>query len=144
MVSFCSHVSMRETKNVKHLGLSLQMEGLCVPVFHPEGWGLMACDSVLSAMLGHTQILKTITFIPEAPCLDLYFLFCFSVNRTHPQGRCHMYYVVSDLYDSCVTETIPIPPLGPKFALSICFSAHGIERIVLKYHFPKIVLYLNA
>ena len=93
-------------------------------------------------------------------CLQLYF----SVNKTHPQWKCHVYFIVYILGAGFSNEeTMPNYPLDPypieyflieKFTFTLqkvlvqaclkrCF-VHRTETIVTRQHFSKIVLYLNV
>lgn len=106
--SWCSQISSRESSNVKHTGFLFKGRR-CVPGFCLDSWEWMlltAWWSVLSTDItesGHTWIPQTITFVyPRLfSALYLYLEHAFSVNKTHPYERCHMYftkaYVISVL-----------------------------------------------
>lgn len=84
----------RDNQEGEACGLVSAMGGM-EPVFHPEAWEwmwLITWWPLLSVGPGITQISQTIMFITDSPSLDLCLERCFSVSRTHPLGRCHMYF----------------------------------------------------
>lgn len=70
-------------------------------VFKPflplEGWEwihLEAWQPTLSVGSGYIWLFQMFVFIQDSSYLDLYLVYCFSINRIHPYVRCHIYITI--------------------------------------------------
>lgn len=82
--SLCTLISMRETRNIEHTGLSLQQKAAYLLL--PESWGWILFTAwwpVQTVGPDHSCIPHTTVFIPDSS-LDLHPEHYFSVTRTHP------------------------------------------------------------
>lgn len=87
--SLCSEVSTRETRLLKTQGcLSSKQE-----MFSCQEAGMDVVNSLVTCAIYRARLYlipQILMFVPEASSLDLCGEHRFSVNRTHPHGRCHM------------------------------------------------------
>ena len=81
--SLCSQISIRETRNVKYLGLPPQMEG-CIICYQHRGLGEDVVNSLVTFVLSvwlraHRILLQTL-------------IMSSSIYRTCLYGKCHLYF----------------------------------------------------